>query len=90
MEPDSTKLWKVVYPIYINSKKTVAEGRRIPIEKATEHPTPKEIFEACKYLGYETEIEVDLASLVIYLFCRRIKRIHETIHKEDVFELNFM
>ncbi|TKS69700.1 Signal recognition particle 19 kDa protein [Collichthys lucidus] len=27
-----------VYPIYINSKKTLAEGRRIPTEKAVENP----------------------------------------------------
>ncbi|MGH0182877.1 UNVERIFIED_CONTAM: hypothetical protein FKN15_010713, partial [Acipenser sinensis] len=28
-----------IYPAFINSKKTIAEGRRIPIDKAVENPT---------------------------------------------------
>ncbi|KAJ6829568.1 signal recognition particle 19 kDa protein isoform X1 [Iris pallida] len=33
------KKWIVFYPIYVNSKKTIAEGRRIAAEKACENPT---------------------------------------------------
>uniref|UniRef100_A0A3B4DJZ0 Signal recognition particle 19 kDa protein n=1 Tax=Pygocentrus nattereri TaxID=42514 RepID=A0A3B4DJZ0_PYGNA len=32
-----------IYPAYINSKKTLAEGRRIPSEKAVENPSCAEI-----------------------------------------------
>ncbi|KAG2466946.1 signal recognition particle 19 kDa protein [Polypterus senegalus] len=32
-----------IYPVYINSKKTIAEGRRIAAEKAVENPTCSEI-----------------------------------------------
>ncbi|XP_071195368.1 uncharacterized protein [Salvelinus alpinus] len=32
-----------IYPSYVNSKKTLAEGRRIPAEKAVENPTCAEI-----------------------------------------------
>ncbi|KAL0965804.1 hypothetical protein UPYG_G00285930 [Umbra pygmaea] len=32
-----------IYPSYLNSKKTLAEGRRIPSEKAVENPTCAEI-----------------------------------------------
>ena len=30
----------VIYPCYINSKKTIAEGRRIPVEKGKESSAP--------------------------------------------------
>ncbi|KAG5223133.1 signal recognition particle protein [Salix suchowensis] len=32
------KKWVVVYPVYINSKKTIAEGRRISVEKGVRIP----------------------------------------------------
>uniref|UniRef100_A0A4W4E549 Signal recognition particle 19 kDa protein n=1 Tax=Electrophorus electricus TaxID=8005 RepID=A0A4W4E549_ELEEL len=32
-----------IYPAYINSKKTLAEGRRIPTEKSVENPSCAEI-----------------------------------------------
>lgn len=47
----------IVYPNYINSKKTVAEGRRIPKPKACEHPTPMEMLDCCKYLKIPTDVE---------------------------------
>ncbi|KAG8456308.1 hypothetical protein GDO86_002190 [Hymenochirus boettgeri] len=37
-----------IYPAYINSKKTIAEGRRIPIEKAVQNPTCSEIADVCR------------------------------------------
>ncbi|XP_069481604.1 signal recognition particle 19 kDa protein [Ambystoma mexicanum] len=40
-----------IYPAYINSKKTLAEGRRIPIEKAAPNPTCSEIQEVCSTAG---------------------------------------
>jgi len=35
--------WICLYPVYINSAKTLAEGRRIPKEKGIENPTPQEL-----------------------------------------------
>ncbi|KAF4522722.1 hypothetical protein B566_EDAN010928 [Ephemera danica] len=35
--------WICIYPAYINSKKTRAEGRRIPVDKAVENPTHQEM-----------------------------------------------
>ncbi|XP_042896110.1 signal recognition particle 19 kDa protein [Parasteatoda tepidariorum] len=35
--------WICIYPAYINSKKTTAEGRRISKEKCVENPTCQEI-----------------------------------------------
>jgi signal recognition particle subunit SRP19 len=55
-----TKKWKIVYPAYINSKKTVSEGRQIPLSSAVENPTVNEIYEVCKYLGFKCEKEVHL------------------------------
>lgn len=46
-----------LYPAYINSKKTVAEGRRISIEKAVENPTVTEMYDACVRAGLNTITE---------------------------------
>jgi len=43
-KPHSEKeRWVCIYPAYINSKKTRAEGRRIPLNKAIENPNYQEI-----------------------------------------------
>ncbi|KAK7380730.1 hypothetical protein VNO78_33246 [Psophocarpus tetragonolobus] len=55
------KKWTVMYPVYINSKKTMAEGRRIGIAKACENPTCVEIGDCCSYLKIPYAIEIDKA-----------------------------
>ncbi|CDP04630.1 unnamed protein product [Coffea canephora] len=55
------KKWIVLYPIYINSKKTIAEGRRISVSKACENPTCVEIHDCCIHLKLPCAIEVDKA-----------------------------
>ncbi|CAJ1952922.1 unnamed protein product [Sphenostylis stenocarpa] len=55
------KKWIVMYPIYINSKKTMAEGRRIVVAKACENPTCAEIGDCCSYLKLPFAIEIDKA-----------------------------
>eukprot|EP00053_Salpingoeca_punica_P002875 m.39957 g.39957 ORF g.39957 m.39957 type:complete len:161 (-) comp11829_c0_seq1:146-628(-) len=35
--------WVVLYPVYLDAKKTVAEGRRLPLKKALDAPTLEEI-----------------------------------------------
>lgn len=42
--------WQIIYPNYINSKKTVQEGRRIGVDKACEHPRAFEMAEVCEHL----------------------------------------
>lgn len=55
------KSWNIIYPIYINSKKTIAEGRRIGASKACENPTCIEIADCCKHLKIPCAIELDKA-----------------------------
>ncbi|KAK1256999.1 Signal recognition particle 19 kDa protein [Acorus gramineus] len=55
------KRWIVFYPIYINSKKTIAEGRRIGSEKGCENPTCIEIGDCLAYLKIPFAIELDKA-----------------------------
>ncbi|VFQ83074.1 unnamed protein product [Cuscuta campestris] len=55
------KKWIVVYPVYINSKKTIAEGRRISVSKACENPTCAEIHDCCRHLKLLSAIEIDKA-----------------------------
>lgn len=52
------KKWIIIYPVYINSKKTVAEGRRIALSKACENPTCAEIGDCCAFLKLPFAIEV--------------------------------
>eukprot|EP01102_Stenamoeba_stenopodia_P019821 TRINITY_DN756_c0_g4_i1.p1 TRINITY_DN756_c0_g4~~TRINITY_DN756_c0_g4_i1.p1 ORF type:complete len:137 (+),score=43.02 TRINITY_DN756_c0_g4_i1:119-529(+) len=55
------KTWLTIYPVYINKKKTQPEGRRIAVEKALENPACQEIADACRDLGFQTEIEPEKA-----------------------------
>ncbi|XP_075037840.1 signal recognition particle 19 kDa protein [Mixophyes fleayi] len=48
-----------IYPAYINNKKTLAEGRRIPIEKAVQNPTCVEIADICRAFKLNVNIEAD-------------------------------
>ena len=60
-ELPNIKRWIVLYPIYMNSKKTMAEGRRIGLSKACENPTCAEIGDCCSYLKLPFAIEIDKA-----------------------------
>ncbi|CAN6930171.1 unnamed protein product [Brassica oleracea var. botrytis] len=55
------KKWVVMYPVYINSKKTVAEGRMISLSKACENPNCIEISDCCKHLKLPSAVEIDKA-----------------------------
>ncbi|XP_076895882.1 signal recognition particle 19 kDa protein-like [Bidens hawaiensis] len=55
------KTWNTIYPVYINSKKTIAEGRRISASKACENPTALEIGDCCGHLKIPFAIEIDKA-----------------------------
>ncbi|EEF33598.1 signal recognition particle 19 kDa protein isoform X1 [Ricinus communis] len=55
------KKWVVLYPVYINSKKTIAQGRRICTSKACENPTCVEIGDCCSHLKLPFAIEIDKA-----------------------------
>ncbi|ORX86488.1 signal recognition particle, SRP19 subunit [Basidiobolus meristosporus CBS 931.73] len=51
------KRWICVYPAYLDSEKTVEEGRRIPKDKACKEPQVRQIAEAAKELGFPVAIE---------------------------------
>mmetsp|Transcript_22572 Transcript_22572/g.37253 ORF Transcript_22572/g.37253 Transcript_22572/m.37253 type:complete len:156 (-) Transcript_22572:405-872(-) len=59
LEVRERRKWITVYPIYINSKKSSKEGRRISVARGVENPTASEIFEVCKYLKLEAEVQQD-------------------------------
>lgn len=60
-ETPKFKKWNILYPVYINSKKTIAEGRRICAAKACENPTAVEIGDCCSHLKVPFAIELDKA-----------------------------
>lgn len=49
--------WVCIYPAYINSKKTIKEGRRVPKEKAVENPQYTEIRDVCLSAGLTIGVE---------------------------------
>eukprot|EP01088_Endostelium_zonatum_P002032 TRINITY_DN12456_c0_g1_i1.p1 TRINITY_DN12456_c0_g1~~TRINITY_DN12456_c0_g1_i1.p1 ORF type:complete len:154 (-),score=36.44 TRINITY_DN12456_c0_g1_i1:57-518(-) len=55
--PPEKKKWKIVYPLYINSKRTLANGRRIPKGKCVDNPRAQDVYAACQLLGYECVLE---------------------------------
>lgn len=58
--PDTSR-WVVIYPVYINSKKTIAQGRRIGADRACQEPNCVEIGDCCNYLKLPCAIELDKA-----------------------------
>ncbi|XP_068999773.1 signal recognition particle 19 kDa protein isoform X2 [Embiotoca jacksoni] len=55
--PADKERFVCVYPVYINSKKTLAEGRRIPAEKAVENPSCAEIRDVLTAAGMNVYVE---------------------------------
>lgn len=49
--------WVCIYPAYINSKKTRAEGRRITKQKCVENPTHQEIRDVLQAAGFRLGVE---------------------------------
>jgi signal recognition particle subunit SRP19 len=47
----------IIYPVYLNSKATIADGRRIAAEHGVDNPTLGEIIEVLKHLGYQPALE---------------------------------
>ncbi|KAL1491975.1 hypothetical protein ABEB36_012485 [Hypothenemus hampei] len=49
--------WICIYPAYVNSKKTLAEGRRVTKSKAVENPTYQEIRDVLVAAGLNVGVE---------------------------------
>ncbi|KAG0066847.1 signal recognition particle subunit [Linnemannia elongata] len=91
-EADQFKNWMCLYPCYIDGTKTVAEGRRIPKEKAcVKQPWAKDIVEALKELMVSQAFEPgkthprDWANRgrVRVLFKENGRFCHPTIHTKN-------
>jgi hypothetical protein len=55
---DVKRKWVTVYPVYINSVKTVADGRRLPKAACVHNPTLRELHDICQALKLPAEVEV--------------------------------
>ena len=55
-----------IYPAYLNGKKTIAEGRRIPRSKACDNPTFTEIRDVCAAAGLKPVVENKLYPRELY------------------------
>merc|ERR1711920_558417 len=74
---DVTK-WNILYPNYINSKKTQQEGRRIGVAKCVEHPHAAEMAEICEFLKIPHALEMDKAYPRDWLVRGRIRILLKT------------
>uniref|UniRef100_A0A0D9WZQ7 Signal recognition particle 19 kDa protein n=2 Tax=Leersia perrieri TaxID=77586 RepID=A0A0D9WZQ7_9ORYZ len=81
----SIKKWNIIYPVYLNSKKTVAEGRRIAAGKACPDPTCVEIADCCSYLKIPHAIELDKAYPRDFF---QVGRVRVQLKKEDGSAIN--
>ena len=50
--------WAIIYPVYVDAKKSRAAGRRVGVEKACDNPTANEIVDVCHGLKLEAFAEV--------------------------------
>ncbi|GJM90968.1 hypothetical protein PR202_ga07298 [Eleusine coracana subsp. coracana] len=80
-----SKMWSVVYLVYINSNKTVAEGRRVAASKACPDPTCAEIADCCSHLKIPCRIELDKAYPRDFM---QVGRVRVQLKKEDGSPLN--
>lgn len=51
----------VIYPAYFDANLTRKEGRRVPLHMAVPNPSLEELFNTCKALGLNPELEPDKA-----------------------------
>lgn len=54
-KPAGYASWQSIYPLYINSKRSVKCGRRLSRESAVENPTIDEIVQALAQIGFKNE-----------------------------------
>ncbi|KRZ66333.1 Signal recognition particle 19 kDa protein, partial [Trichinella papuae] len=54
---DNEAKWACFYPVYINVKRTLSQGRRISLAKAVENPTSQEIYEILKNADFNVKLE---------------------------------
>ncbi|EGD74328.1 hypothetical protein PTSG_12433 [Salpingoeca rosetta] len=58
-DPTNPERWVVVYPAYIDSEKTIAQGRRIPKEKAVDKPDIRDIIRAVSSDDFQLPAKVE-------------------------------
>ncbi|XP_011498801.1 PREDICTED: signal recognition particle 19 kDa protein [Ceratosolen solmsi marchali] len=49
--------WICIYPVYVNSKRTLAEGRKLSKERCVENPTHQEIRDVLLSIGLKVGVE---------------------------------
>ncbi|XP_073980656.1 signal recognition particle 19 [Rhodnius prolixus] len=80
--------WICIYPAYINSKKTLAEGRRVPKDKAIENPTYQEIRDVLSAAGMKVGVENKMYSRERSKELLYIGRIRVQLRNDDGTPLN--
>ncbi|KAH8739496.1 signal recognition particle SPR19 [Cryptosporidium ryanae] len=52
-----TSNWKIIYPVYLDKKRSISKGRVVSFLNCIENPTVAEIAEVCIQLGIPCQIE---------------------------------
>lgn len=50
--PEGYMKWQSIYPVYLNSARSLKEGRRLPVNQSVKNPTAAEILEAMNGMGF--------------------------------------
>lgn len=56
-QPPEYKHYQCIYPLYFDSNRSRAEGRRVGVELAVENPLAREIVDAVQLIGLKTVFE---------------------------------
>lgn len=59
MSRDLRETRVIIYPAYLDANLTRKKGRRVPLQIAIHNPSLEEIFNICKALGLNPELEPD-------------------------------
>ena len=59
-----TSRWTILYPIFINQNRTIAQGRKISIENSLDKPKLKELQKASEELGFPSQEQVQTLTLL--------------------------
>lgn len=66
--PGNPSRWPVIYTVYINSQRTLKQGRRLPKSKGVDNPTVQEMIDSCVHLKIPVVPEVSPQASLLSLY----------------------
>ena len=58
-DPEQTKSWQCLYPVYLDASRSRDEGRRVSKKLAVLNPLAREVLDAVCELGFKFDFEIE-------------------------------